>query len=80
MKKPMLENTPPKAEDDLAAKKNEVTEAMKKDMEKRAQQARTEIEALCKRLRVEIISQPGLAPLPGGVFGVVGQTVIKPLE
>lgn len=66
--------------EDLATKKKEVTEAVKKDMENRAQLAKQEIEAVCKKHRVEIVSHPNLTPLPGGVFGIIGQTIIKPME
>jgi hypothetical protein len=76
VKKPMMENAP----QDLASKKKELTEAMKRDMERRSTEAKGEIEAVCKKYRVDIVSMPNLTHLANGTYGIVGQTVIKALE
>jgi len=77
-KKPMLENVA-KPEADLDSKKKELSEAVQKDMAARAEKARAEIDAVCKRHRVEIHPVPTLTHLANGTYGVVAQAVIKPL-
>lgn len=79
-KKPMLENTDPKPEPDLASKKKELTEAMKKDMNARAEKAREKIAAVCKEYRVEIVPSPNLRHVGNGQFLTVAEAKIIPLE
>ena len=75
-----LTSTAGNPEPDLAVRKKELTEAMKKDMENRARLAQQEIDAVCKKHRVEILCMPNFRELPGGVFGLVGQAIIKAQE
>lgn len=64
----------------IETKRKELTEAMKKDMADRAERARVEIDAVCKRFRVEIVSMPNVKHMGNGHFAMIGQTIIKPLE
>lgn len=79
-KKPSKDSSSSTGPPDLVARKKELTEAMKKDMENRARLARQEIDAVCKKHRVEILCMPNFRELPGGVFGLVGQAIIKAQE
>lgn len=81
-KRPMLENTIKEngKPEDLASKKKELSEAVQKEMRQRAEKAKVELDALCKRYRIQLVAVPQLGPINERVYGIACDVVIKPLE